>query len=133
MALEVDKYIGATGDLCSRLVGQGTSMLAERVDEYATVAGEVADALRERGEPQAADAASMLGTRTSACAEYLRSRDGRMLLDDFQSLTQERPWIAAGIGLLGGLVLARAVRASMRRDVYEESFSQPYVPAEGGA
>ena len=114
--LEIDRFISAGGDVCSHLVGQGTSLLADRVAQYGSVVDSVAITLRKEGEPQAADVAKLLGSRAKTLARYLRAHDGRALLEDFRSFAEGRPWMAAGIGVLGGLALARAVRTSMQCD-----------------
>ncbi|MBV8490012.1 MAG: hypothetical protein JO199_05720 [Candidatus Eremiobacteraeota bacterium] len=118
----MSEYIGAGGDMVSRLVGQGTSMLADRVEQYASIAGEIGNTLRQRGEPQAADVATTIGARTSDVAQYLRTHDGRALLGDVQQFMEGRGWLMAGLGVMGGVLLARTIRASMHRDEYVEEY-----------
>lgn len=119
----------------SQAVGRGAEMLADRVEHYGTVASDVGEVLREKGEPQAADLADMLADGVSDAASYLRSRDGTSLWSDAQEFARGRTWLLAGIGLVGGMAAARAVRSANRpRDWeqpdYVESYSQPQLQSQ---
>jgi hypothetical protein len=113
----------------NQAVGRGAEMLADRVEHYSTVASDIGEVLREKGEPQVADFVDMLAGGVSDAAGYLRSRDGTELWSDAQDFARGRTWLLAGIGLVGGMAAARAVRSANRmRDWeqpdYVESYSQ---------
>jgi len=113
----------------NQAVGRGAEMLADRVEHYSTVASDVGEVLRERGEPQVADFMDMIAGGVSDAASYLRTHDGTSLWSDAQDFARGRTWLLAGIGLVGGMAAARAVRTAGRaRDWeqadYVESYSQ---------
>jgi hypothetical protein len=104
--------ISRTGGLVNQAVSKGTGLLADRVEHYVNVAREVSDVLRERGEPQAAEFIDSAAGRVNSMARYLRNSDGSQLLSDAQAFAQGRTWFLAGLGLMGGMLAARAVRAA---------------------
>lgn len=129
MASEMTNYTNAAGDFASGMVSRGTGMLADRIERYVQVADELESSLRDRNEPQAADLAGMISQRTSDVVTYLRDTDGRALIDDISSAMHGRGWMLAGVGIAGGILLARTVRAasSDSPDDYVESHSAPRV------
>ena len=108
----------------NQAVGRGAEMLADRVEHYGTVASDVGEVLRDKGEPQAADLVDMLAGGVTDAASYLRSRDGISLWSDAQEFARGRTWLLAGIGLVGGMAAARAVRSANRARAWEQ---QDYV------
>jgi hypothetical protein len=130
MASEMTNYTNAAGDFASGMVARGTGMLADRIERYVQVADELESSLRDRNEPQAADLAGMISQRTSDVVTYLRDTDGRALLDDLGSAMHGRGWMLAGVGIAGGILLARTVRAASSDSSdgdYVESHSAPRV------
>lgn len=109
-------------------VGRGTGLLADRIEHYTNIAREVGDILRERGEPQAADLAVSVSERVQGAARYLRNSDGTQILGDLQDALRGRAWLLTGVGFVGGLAIARAVRTgaeySARQSEYTENYSQ---------
>lgn len=126
-----------TGDLMRRsqtmlnqAVDRGTTLLADRVEHYTNVAKEVGDVLRERGEPQAADVVQSLAQRATEAARYLRNHDGADLWSDAQEMARGKTWLLAGIGFVGGLAAARAIRTAAdggweSNSPYVDSYAQP--------
>jgi len=112
MANVVNQYFDLAGDAINIVVGQGTSLLAQRVEQYARIADEIIVTLRDNGETQAADFAELLSGRAHATANYMRTRDGRRIWSDAQDAMSGRGWVMAGAGLLTGLLAARAIRCS---------------------
>jgi len=108
----MNQYFDLAGDAINVLVGQGTSLLAQRIEQYARVGDEIIATLRENGEVQAADFAEVLSGRAHATADYMRSRDGRRMWSDAQDAMSGRGWIMAGAGLLTGFLAARAICCS---------------------
>jgi len=123
-----------TGDLLRRSQGmlnqavdRGTTLLADRVEHYTNVAREVSEVLRERGEPEAADVVQTLAQRINQASRYLRASDGKALWDDAQQFARGKTWLLAGVGFVGGLAAARAVRtaAGYNGQDYVDSYAQP--------
>jgi hypothetical protein len=121
MANILNQYLDLATDAINVFIGQGTSLLAQRVDQYARVGDEIAAAFRERDERQAADFAELLGSRAHATASYLRTTDGRRMWSDAQDAMSGRGWIMAGAGLLTGFLAARAIRCSPPPSRYDYS------------
>jgi len=120
----------------NQAVGRGTEMLADRIEHYSEVASDVSERLREKGEPQAADFVEMIAGGVSDAAGYLRERDGAELWTDAQQFARGRTWLLAGIGLVGGMAAARAVRSAnearqWQQSEYVESYAQQPQPTFG--
>lgn len=118
-------------ELIGQAVGRGTGMVADRVEHYTNVMREVGDILRERGEPQAADFTTTIAERVTGMARYLRNTDGSEILSDLGDLARGRTWLLTGLGFVGGLAMARAVRtsadfANQSGDGYRDEYAQPY-------
>ena len=115
----------------NQAVGRGAEMLADRVEHYGTVASDVGEVLREKGEPQVADFVDMLAGGVSDAANYLRSNDGTTLWSDAQEFARGRTWLLAGIGLVGGMAAARAVRSAGRtRDWEQPDYVESYAQTD---
>jgi len=129
-------YLNVAQDMISQAVGQGTGLLAQRITQYSAIAGEIGNTLRDRGEPQAAELATTIASRGQDVAEYFRERDGRALWSDFERFMEGRGWLMAGAGVIGGLLVARAIRttvsapAAWGRNEYLDEYAQPRVSAE---
>lgn len=124
--------------MVNQAVDRGSGMLADRVEHYTNVAREVGNILRERGEPQAADMVGSLAERGIGVARYLRNSDGTKMWSDAQELARGRTWLLTGVGFLGGLALARAVRAAAdsgsgweTQEAYRDEYAQPYTQRTG--
>jgi hypothetical protein len=135
--------LGQTGgDLLQRsqtMIGQavdrGTGLLADRVEHYTNLGREISEMLRQRGEPAAADAVQTLSGRANEIARYLRTNDGAQMWSDAQDFARSRTWLLTGMGFVGGLAIARAVRTAAdggrsweREEPYVDSYAQPYAP-----
>jgi hypothetical protein len=115
----------------NQAVGRGAEMLADRVEHYSTVASDVGEVLREKGEPQVADFMDMVAGGVSDAASYLRSHDGTTLWSDAQDFARGRTWLLAGIGLVGGMAAARAVRSAGRtRDWEQPEYVESYAQTD---
>ena len=105
----------------------GRNKLSEQIGERTTQAGEqargMAQALRRSGEQlriqgdggQAATFAEGVAERMERVGEYLQRAHGDELLRDVEGFARRRPWMIAGIGLLGGLAASRFLKASSER------------------
>jgi len=112
--------------MINQAVDRGTGLIADRIEHYTSLAREVGDILRERGEPQAADWASIVAERTQGMARYLRNSDGTQLLGDLQEAVRGRTWLLTGVGFVGGLAIARAVRTAADYNSADASTGTPY-------
>lgn len=100
-----------TGGIVNQAIDRGTDVLADRVEHYTGVAREMCDVLRGRGEPQAAQILESGVDRMTDMTNYLRQSDGTRLMADVQDFARGRTWLVAGLGFMGGILAARAIRA----------------------
>lgn len=120
-----------TGGMVNQAIDRGTDVLADRVEHYALVAREMCDVLRQRGEPQAAEMLETGVNRMTDVTSYLRQSDGTRLMSDVQEFARGRTWLVAGVGFMGGILAARAIRAGTasvddgwQQRPYTEQFDQ---------
>lgn len=105
----------------NQAVGRGADLLADRVEHYSSLATDMSEMLRQKGEPQAAAWVDSLAGGVQDAATYLRTRDGTALWSDAQRFARGRAWLLAGIGLVGGMAAARAVRSANHMHDWEQS------------
>lgn len=120
-----------TGGIVQQAVDRGADLVADRIEHYTDVARGIGETLRQRGEPQLASVLDQGISRASDLTRYLRDSDPSRLMSDLQEFARGRTWVMAGAGLMGGLLVARAVRASVstgdaewREEPYVEEFDQ---------
>ena len=106
---------------------QGKNKLGVTLDERTTQVGgqarKMAQALRQSGEQlreqgegeQAAGLATGAADRIERLGGYLEQTSGDALLRDVEDFARRRPWMVAGLGLLGGLAASRFLKASSER------------------
>ncbi len=112
----------------SELREQGSVRLREQFDQRSTEVGSqvrsVAEALRRSGNDLGAEgngragAAELTGQaadRLERLGVYLEQKSGDDFMRDVEGLARRRPWMLAGLGLLGGVAAARFVKASSER------------------
>jgi hypothetical protein len=105
----------------NQAVGRGAELLADRIEHYSSLATDMSEMLREKGEPQAAEWVDSLAGGVGEAANYLRTHDGTSLWSDAQAFARGRSWLLAGIGLVGGMAAARAVRSANHVHDWEQS------------
>lgn len=105
----------------NQAVGRGAELLADRIEHYSSLATDMSDMLRQKGEPQAAEWVDSLAGGVQDAATYLRTHDGTSLWSDAQRFARGRSWLMAGIGLVGGMAAARAVRSANYHSEWEQS------------
>lgn len=105
----------------------GRNDLSEQIGERTTQAGQqarsMAHALRRSGEQlrnegdggPAASLVEGVAERMERLGEYLQGTHGDELLRDVEGFARRRPWMIAGLGLLGGLAASRFLKASSER------------------
>jgi hypothetical protein len=109
-------------ELRSRSADQVRQQLDTRTTDVGRQARSVAQALRRSGEnlrgegnAQAAGVTDIAAERVDQLGRYLERIDGDQLLRDAERFARQRPWLLAGIGLLGGMVASRMMKASSER------------------
>lgn len=115
-------------ELRSRSADQVRQQLDTRTTDVGRQAKSVAEALRQSGESlrgqgkgQAASVTDTTADRVEQLGQYLERVDGDQLLRDAERFARQRPWLLAGIGLIGGIVASRMMKASSERR-YEPSW-----------
>jgi hypothetical protein len=116
----------------------GRNKLSEQIGERTTQAGQQArsmgQALRKSGEQlrsegdggAAATFADGVAERMERLGEYMQRADGDELLRDVEGFARRRPWMIAGLGLLGGLAASRFLKASSERRYSSSAPSSGY-------
>jgi hypothetical protein len=107
----------------SELREQGSVRLREQFDQRSTEVGSqvrsVAEALRRSGNDlgghgngSAAQLTGQAADRLERFGVYLEQKSGDDFMRDVEGFARRRPWMLAGLGLLGGVAAARFVKAS---------------------
>jgi hypothetical protein len=110
----------------SELREQGSVRLREQFDQRSTEVGSqvrsVAEALRRSGDDLGSQenggAAKLTGQtadRLERFGVYLEQKSGDEFMRDVEGFARRRPWMLAGLGLLGGVAAARFVKASSEK------------------
>lgn len=128
----------------------------EQVGQVATALRRTGDQLDGEGNSTGAKVVQKAADKAEAVGSYLRDSDADRFLNDVESFARRRPWAAAGVGAVLGLVASRFLKASsenrydstrrsaldssypMTRGVYDEHLysetgAYPAEPAYGGA
>jgi hypothetical protein len=143
VSFDTGEIVRRSQGVINQAVDRGTGMLADRVEHYTNVAREIGDILRDRGEPQAAEFVQAISERGLGVARYLRNTDPAGMWNDVQDAARGKTWLLAGVGLLGGLALARTVRTAAGdyetrggswedTPAYRESYAQPNTGYQTG-
>jgi hypothetical protein len=93
---------------------------------------QAAQKLREEEEPRLAGYTEAIAEQLEDASEYLQRRGPRDLLDDTRRLARRRPELVLGGMFLGGLALARFLKASPPGEAGEPSGATD-EPAAGAA
>ena len=110
----------------SELREQGSVRLREQFDQRSTEVGSqvrsVAEALRRSGNDlgghgngSAAELTGQAADRLERFGVYLEQKSGDEFMRDVEGFARRRPWMLAGLGLLGGVAAARFVKASSEK------------------
>lgn len=95
-------------------IRQRQTMLADKVDEYQQAVRAATDSL-QREDSQLAAPASKAANQLERIAGYLRNHEPEDFLEDLGGFVRRRPEIAFGGLFITGLVAARFLKASARR------------------
>jgi hypothetical protein len=133
----------------SELREQVSVRLREQFDQRSTEVGSqvrsVAEALRgsgnnlaSQGNGDAAQLTDKAADRLERLGFYLEQKSGDDFMRDVEGFARRRPWMLAGLGLLGGVAAARFVKASSKKrySAYRGpnegySTSQPELASQG--
>jgi hypothetical protein len=133
----------------SELREQVSVRLREQFDQRSTEVGSqvrsVAEALRgsgnnlaSQGNGDAAQLTDQAADRLERLGFYLEQKSGDDFMRDVEGFARRRPWMLAGLGLLGGVAAARFVKASSKKrySAYRGpnegySTSQPELASQG--
>jgi ElaB/YqjD/DUF883 family membrane-anchored ribosome-binding protein len=136
---QVQEAASTAQERAVELKEQGKSKLGETLDQRTNEAGaqarKMAQALRRSGEQlsnegdvqQGAELAEAAADRIERLGGYLERTRGPELVRDVEDFARRRPWMVAGVALVGGLAASRFLKASSERR-YEGS-----VQAGGGS
>ena len=114
---------------------QGAQRLRDQFDQRSNDAGSqmrtfagalrrAGDDLQAEGNGNAAQWSNQAADRVGQLGAYLERTSGDEVLRDVERFARQRPWVAAGIGMLAGLATARFMKASSERR-YAQSGSMP--------
>jgi hypothetical protein len=95
-------------------IRQRQSMLAEKIDEYQQAVHAATESL-QREDSQLAGPAGKAAIQLERLAGYLRNHEPEDLLEDLGGFVRRRPEVAFGGLFIAGLVAARFLKASARR------------------
>jgi ElaB/YqjD/DUF883 family membrane-anchored ribosome-binding protein len=125
-ASTMQQAASATQEKAVELRSKSADQLRQQLDTRTTDVGRqarsIAQALRQSGQNLRGDGNSQAAGVTEGAAErveqlgrYFERVDGDQMLRDAERFARQRPWLLAGIGLLGGLVASRMMKASSER------------------
>ena len=106
--------------------GEAQFQLREQLDQRSTQTGEQvqsvgkvlqsgANQLRSEGKDMPAKVVEEVARRADDLGGYLQSAQADRILGDVEGFARRRPWLAAGVGVLAGLVASRFLKASGER------------------
>ena len=86
--------------------------LGATVGEHVTNLRTMGDTLRSQGQAATADLIEMAATRLDGLSTYLQETDGDRIVHDVETAARNQPMVTATVGLVGGLLAARLLKAS---------------------
>lgn len=99
-----------------KLVEQGKTRAADEVRSFASAMRKAATELDQQDDSAIAGYANAAAGQVERLEKTLREKDPRALLGEFSRLTRRRPeWVLGGL-FIGGLALARFLKASDQRN-----------------
>jgi len=139
---KAEEAVAVAQEKAGELTSKGRTKLSEQLDERTTDLGSqaraVAEALRRstqqmegEGTGNAAQFATQAADQIERLGSYLESKNGDALLRDLEDFARRRPWMIAGLGLLGGIAASRFVKASAEQR-YTGSQAQGQLTRAGG-
>ena len=125
-ASKVQDVASTAQEKADELASKGRNRLSEQLDQRTTEVGSqarsVADVLRrstkplqEQGNGTAANVANGAAERIERAGSYLEEKSGDDILMDIEDFARRRPWVVTGLGLLGGIVASRFIKASSEK------------------
>src|SRR5215216_3958596 len=119
------------------LTSKGRSRLSEQLDQRTTDAGSQArsvaqalrgstDRLQEEGNANAANVANRAADQIERVGSYLEDKSGDDILRDIENFARRRPWLIAGLSLVGGVAASRFLKASSERRYSGSGTSRGY-------
>lgn len=128
----------------SELRERGSARLRNQFDQRSGRAGtqmrSLAAALRRSGKDLSNEGNSNAAQLTDQAADrlerlggYLEQKSGEELMRDIETFARRRPWMLAGLGMLGGVAAARFMKASseQRYENYRQTAQQWPVRSGG--
>jgi len=131
-----DVVSAQAGEVAQRGRGAVQSQLDERstqvgrqIESTGATLRQVAEQARMEGNDQQARIAERAAEQTDRLGRFLTEADGERLLAEAEDFARRQPWVVAGAGLLAGMVVARALKASSVRR-YDTTY--PLAASTGG-
>ena len=120
---KVQDVASVAQEKAGELTTKGKSQLAQNLDRRTTDVGsqtrsaaqslrQSTDQLREQGNTTAADVASRAADAIERVGSYLEQKGGDDILRDVENFARRRPWAIAGLAMVGGIAIARFLKAS---------------------
>lgn len=86
--------------------------LGETLSQHAGNLHEMSETLRTQGKEPTARIVDYAATKLENVSTYMRETDGSRMIHDLESVARENALITAAVGLVGGLTIARLLKAS---------------------
>ncbi len=105
-------------------VDRRTTTLGNTVSEHVTNLRTMSDSLRDQGQNATAGLVDTAADRLSGISTYLTQTDGDRIVHDLETFARSQALVTATVGLVGGLLAARLLKASAaeRYQTYGDSY-----------
>ena len=104
-------------DRAASSLGDSKGRFADQIGGVAQAFRQASGQLRSEDQARIAGLADSVAAQVDQLATYLRDRDGRAMLDDIDRLARRQPALVIGGALALGLLAARFIKSSQRREL----------------
>jgi hypothetical protein len=103
-------------DRAASSLGDSKSRMADQIGGMASAFRHASEQFRSDDQARIAGLAESVASQVDQLADYLRNRDGRAMLDDIDRLARRQPALVIGGAFALGLLAARFIKSSERRE-----------------
>jgi ElaB/YqjD/DUF883 family membrane-anchored ribosome-binding protein len=113
---EARSSIRQARDSATSSLDQSRSRAADSIDSIAGAVRGTGDRLRSDNQTTAANLTDSLAEQVERLSSYLRTRDLSSVRQDLERFARQQPSVALGVALAVGMLGARFIKSSPRRD-----------------